>query len=75
MCEGKKEVLTWLVQTLLNVTKANVCASMADGKSLFAMARGIRMQERRSCGRKARDSMRRPGGCDGEEEARYSWVL
>ncbi len=42
---------------------------MAAGRFGFAMARGMRTQERASCGRKARDSI-----CsvvvDGEEEAR-----
>ena len=52
-------VHTWLVHTLLNVTKANVCASMVVGRSFFAMTRGTRMQESRSCGRNAIDSIRR----------------
>ena len=47
---------TWLVQTLLNVTKANVWASIVDGRSFLAKANGIRMELRRSCGRKARRS-------------------
>ena len=47
------------MHTLLKVTKANVCASMAVGRSFLAATRGIRMQERRSWGRKATDSMRR----------------
>jgi hypothetical protein len=60
------------VQTLLKVTKAKVWASMAEGRSRFAMARGIRTQERASWGRKAIDSMRREEDDDreGEEEAR-----
>jgi hypothetical protein len=48
---------------------------MAEGKSLLAMASGMSTQERRSCGRKARDSIRRPDDWEGEEEARYSCVL
>jgi hypothetical protein len=48
---------TWLVQTLLKATKANVWASMAAGRSRLARARGMRTQERRSCGRKAMDSI------------------
>ena len=47
---------TWLVQTLLNVTKANVCASIVLARSFFARSRGIAMTERKSWGRKARDS-------------------
>lgn len=47
---------TWLVHTLLNVTKAKVCASMVDGRSFFARRRGRAMAERKSWGMKARDS-------------------
>jgi hypothetical protein len=52
---------TWLVQTLLKATKANVWASMAAGRSRLARARGTSTQERRSCGRKAMDSIWRVG--------------
>jgi hypothetical protein len=45
------------VQTLLKVTKAKVWAIMDVARSLFARARGMRTQERRSCGMKARDSV------------------
>jgi hypothetical protein len=40
------------VQTLLNVTNANVCANIVDGRSHFANASGIIPPESRSCGRK-----------------------
>ena len=58
---------TWLVQTLLKVTNANVCANMAPARSFFASASGIRKALRVSCGTKARDSKRKwlvpsPGG-------------
>jgi hypothetical protein len=56
-------LLTWEVQTLLNVTKANVWASMEVARSFLAMARGMSRQARRSWGRKARDS-----ACHEEEE-------
>lgn len=46
----------WLVQTLLNATKANVCASIVPGKFFLPRTRGIATAERSSCGRKARDS-------------------
>jgi len=46
----------WLVHTLLKVTKAKVCASMVEGRSFFASIRGSATAERKSCGRKARDS-------------------
>lgn len=49
-------LLTWLVQTLLNVTKANVCASIVEGKSFLAKARGIMTALSRSCGTNARRS-------------------
>jgi hypothetical protein len=52
--------LTWLVQTLLNVTNANVCANMVLAMSLFASNRGIATRESRICGMNARDSMRMP---------------
>ena len=38
--------LTWLVQTLLKVTKANVCASIVDARSFFARTRGMAIAER-----------------------------
>lgn len=46
---------------MLKVTKANVCASMEVGRSRFARNRGMRTAERSIWGKKARDSMRRPG--------------
>jgi hypothetical protein len=33
---------TWLVHTLLNVTNANVCASIVAGKSTLASTKGIK---------------------------------
>ena len=47
---------TWLVHTLLNVTKANVCASIVDGRSFFARSSGRAKAERNNCGMNARDS-------------------
>jgi hypothetical protein len=59
------------VQTLLNATKAKVWASMAAGRSRLAVARGMSTQARRSCGRKAMDSIRTAGvGTPEGEEAR-----
>ncbi len=48
--------LTWLVQTLLKVTNANVCASMVFGRSFFASASGMNTALRISCGTNARRS-------------------
>lgn len=42
------------MQTLLNATKANVCASIVDGRFRFASTSGIRTAERSSWGRKAK---------------------
>lgn len=47
---------TWLVHTLLNVTKAKVCANMVEARSFFARSSGRAIAERNSCGMKARDS-------------------
>lgn len=44
------------MQTLLKVTKANVWASIAPGRSFFASTRGIAMALRPSWGMNARDS-------------------
>lgn len=52
--------LTWLVQTLLKVTKANVCASIVLARSFFANSNGITTRDSEICGRKASDSMRKP---------------
>lgn len=49
--------LTWDVQTLLNVTKANVCAIMDVARSFFATTSGMSTQESSSCGRNASDSV------------------
>lgn len=54
------KILTWLVQTLLNVTKASVCASMVLARSFLANERGIATSESRICGMNARDSIRMP---------------
>lgn len=59
---------TWLVQTLLKVTNANVCASMVDGRSFFARRSGRASAERKSCGMNARDSRRMDDGPGAEEE-------
>ena len=37
--------LTWLVQTLLKVTKANVCANIVLARSFFASRNGITIRE------------------------------
>lgn len=47
---------TWLVQTLLKVTKAKVCASIVLARSFLASRSGRAMAERNNCGMKARDS-------------------
>ena len=62
--------LTWLVQTLLNATNANVCASIVLGRSRFASTSGISSAERKSWGMKARDPMRRllPKACPKDAE-------
>lgn len=60
--QGSKErvrtyyIHTWLVQTLLNVTNAKVCASIVPGSDLFARASGMASAERKSCGTNATDS-------------------
>ena len=53
-----KEFRAWLVQTLLNVTNANVWASMVDGRSFLASKSGRAIADKNSCGTKARDSRR-----------------
>jgi hypothetical protein len=68
----------WEVQTLLKVTKAKVCESMARGREGLEMVKGMRRVERVSWGMKARDSNRRLGEmplvrCLAEE--RYRSVL
>ena len=61
---------TWLVQTLLKDTNANVCASIVEGRSFFARSKGRAMAERKSCGMKARDSRcKDEEGKDGDEDA------
>jgi hypothetical protein len=52
--------LTWLVQTLLKVTKANVCASIVLARSFFASRSGITTRESKIWGRNANDSTRKP---------------
>jgi len=39
------------VHTLLNETKANVCANMVAGRSCLAKANGMTSPERSSCGK------------------------
>lgn len=65
---------TWLVHTLLNVTKAKVCASIVEGKSFFANRRGRATAERNNCGMKARDSSFTVW-VEGEVGERYRSVL
>ncbi len=43
------------MQTLLNVTKANVCVRRVHGREWWVRVRGRRMVERRSWGMNARD--------------------
>ena len=68
-------MLTWLVQTLLNVTKANVWASIVLGRSFFASARGMKTALRSSCGTKARRSSSKDDEVACGEELRYRRVL
>lgn len=70
MKSGRGESLTWEVQTLLKVTKAKVWAMMDVARSFFATTMGIRTQERRSCGMKARDSACRDEDDEGSAEVR-----
>lgn len=63
------------MHTLLKVTKANVCAIMDVARSFLAIAKGIKTQDRSSCGRKARDSMRRDASTGGDAELKYSKTL
>jgi hypothetical protein len=72
--QGGDNERTWLVHTLLKVTKAKVCASIEVGRSFLDVARGMSTHESRSCGMKARDSSRRIDE-DGNAEVRYSCVL
>lgn len=65
---------TWEVQTLLKVTKANVCAIMDVARSRLERARGMRTHERISWGKKARDSMW-SDEAEGTAEMRYKRVL
>lgn len=67
-------VLTWLVQTLFRVTKAKVCASIADPRSFLARLSGMANALRSSCGKKARDSNRQDD-CAAGEELRYKSML
>ena len=48
---------TWLVQTLLNVTKANVCASIVLARSSLARKNGKANTLSRTWGKKASDSI------------------
>ena len=66
--------LTWLVQTLLNVTKAKVCASIQVARSRLANTIGMSIALRPSCGINARDSSCRVDWAAGEE-LRYKSVL
>jgi len=69
--------LTWLVQTLLNVTNANVCASIVPGKSFLASPNGMAKTERKSWGANARDSTldHQPAAGSGWAELRCRTVL
>lgn len=50
------QLLTWLVQTLLKVTNAKVCASIVEARSFFASANGMAMVLKKICGTNAHDS-------------------
>lgn len=64
------------MQTLLKLTKAKVCAIIEVAKSRFATTRGISTAERRSCGMKARVSVRSGGSSEGARlELRYRRML
>lgn len=65
---------TWLVQTLLKVTNANVCASIVLAKSCLASNKGIAMRESEICGKNASDSTWKPVS-EGCWELRCSRVL
>lgn len=72
--------LTWLVQTLLKVTKAKVWASIVSGRSFLDSASGINTALSSSCGRKASRSSPKDGGAECRplgfgEELRYRIVL
>lgn len=58
----------------MKVTKAKVWAIMAVARSFLATTSGMRMQERRSWGTKARDSVCREDA-EGTAEVRYRRVL
>lgn len=66
---------TWLVHTLLNATKANVCASIVPARSFFANARGIKTALRASWGINARVSKRIEPDAGGTAEVRCRRVL
>ena len=77
-CENdvyRNNLRTWLVQTLLNATKANVCASIVPARSFFANARGIKTALRASWGINARDSKRIEPDAGGTAEVRCRRVL
>jgi hypothetical protein len=58
------------VQTLLNATKANVCANIVVARFFPMNANGIKIPERISCGTKANDEIDNP--CFGKAEDKYS---
>ena len=66
---------TWLVHTLLNATKANVCASIVPARSFFANARGMKTALRASWGMNAMDSKRIEPDDGGTAEVRCRRVL
>lgn len=74
--EKASEIHTWLVQTLLKVTKAKVWASIVLGRSFFARMRGIATAERKIWGMKASFSrLNELGSLSVMEEERYKRVL
>lgn len=62
------------MQTLLNVTNANVCASMQLARSFLAKVRGMATTLRKSCGMNASDSNFSFDGDAAGELLRYSTV-
>lgn len=61
---------------MLKLTNANVCAIIDVARSRFATTKGINTAERRSCGMKAKVSVRSGGSSEGDRlELRYRRML
>ena len=63
------------MHTLLNATKAKVCASIVPARSFFANARGMKTALRASWGMNAMDSKRIEPDAGGTAEVRCRRVL